>query len=1130
MTRRTAALLVCVLVGAMSAGRVSTQSSRLGYYRFPTISHETIVFTAEGDLWRVGVTGGVAQRLTTHPAQETRPAISPDGSTLAFSASYEGPTEVYTLPLSGGIPVRQTFDGGSALVVGWTSPTEVLYATRQFSSLPSTQLVKLDLKTHGRAIVPLAQASDGSYDAAGKSLFFTRLAFQGSHTRRYQGGTAQNLWRFTEGAEAVALTADHKGTSKTPMWWKGRVYFASDRDGSMNLWSMNESGGDLKQLTHHRDLEVQSPSLSDGRIVYQLGADLRLFDIESGADRAIPITLVSDFDQMRERWVTNAPEWISSAHLSPDGDRLVLTARGQVFVLPAEQGRIVEATRNNKVRYRNGRFMPDGKSLLALSDESGEVEFWRVPANGVGAPSPLTSDGKVLRWDGLPSPDGNLIAHTDKNQVLWVYDVAKKTQTKVAESLDGGFGDLAWSPDSRWLAFTAPAANQLTRIALFEVATGKVTAVTSDRYDSQSPAWSTDGKWLYFLSDRHFESVVGSPWGSRAPEPFFDKQTKVYGLALKRGERSPFAQDDELHPAKKDDKKDEKAEEKKEPEKKLAAGKDAGKKTAPAETKAAGAPADTSVAAAKKPSTPKVEIDLDGIESRLVELPIARGNYSDLSVDAKRLYFISRGRDDDKASLKTFPFDNKKPELETFADDVSSYELSLDSKKLLVTKGRSYYVLDAGAKAPAASEMAKKQVALKDWTFRLDPRDEWRQMFTEAWRLERDYFYDRKMHGLDWPAVKTKYAGLVDRVTDRDELSDVLAQMVSELSALHIFVRGGDRREGRDRVVPASLGARLSRDEAAGGYRVEHIYRTDPDVPSRLSPLLKPGVDVGEGDVIEMVNGTPVLTVPDIEMLLRSQADKQVLLRVKPKAGGASRETIVVPVGMDRDGELRYDEWEYTRRLEVEKSGSGHIGYVHLRAMGGSNIAEWFRDFYPVYNRDGLIIDVRQNRGGNIDSWILSRLLRKAWFYWQPRVGRPTWNMQFAFRGHVVVLCDQDTASDGEAFAEGFRRLGLGKVIGTRTWGGEIWLSSSNILVDRGIATAAETGVYGPEGQWLIEGHGVDPDIVVDNLPHATFKGGDAQLEAAVKFLQNEIATKPIPVPPPPPYPIKTGIAEKEKK
>jgi len=1090
-------LLVSLLIALCVP--TAAQKPQLGYYRFPAISSDTIVFVAEGDLWRVGIAGGVAQRLTTHPEEESRPAVSPDGKTVAFTATYEGPGEVYTLPIDGGVPVRQTWDASRPTWLAWAPDGDILFAARSYSTLPNVQLVRLNPTTGVRLLVPLAQASDGAYDSGGKVLFFTRLPFQGSHTRRYQGGTAQNIWRFGgSGTEATPLTGSYAGTSKTPMPWKGRIYFASDRSGSMNLWSMNERGGDLRQHTRHTEYEVQSPSLSNGRIAYQLGADLRVYDIASGSDRVVRITLASDFDQLRERWVKNATEWITSAHISPTGDRLVLTARGQVFVAPALQGRLVEATLNKLVRHRNARFFPDGQSLLTLSDESDEVEFWKIPANGIGATTQLTTDAKILRWDGLPSPDGNFIAHHDKDQQLWVFDIAKRVQKKITASAEGDFSDLSWSPDSRWLAYAAPTANLLTRIFLYEVATGRIVPVTSDRYDSGSPTWSPDGKWLYLLSDRNFESLVGSPWGSRQPEPYWDRKTKIYHVALKRGERSPFQPDDELQAAK------------------------AAQKPATTEEPTAKPGDKPTERAAEKPTEkpPVVTVDVDGLETRLLEVPLPPGNYSSLSMDAKRLYFISRptGRDG-KVALKTLALDNKRPEAETFTEDLQSYELSQDGKKILLRKGRDYYIVDAGAKAPA--DLAKSVVPLAAWTFHLDPRLEWRQMFVEAWRLERDYFYDRGMHGLDWPAIRARYLPLVDRVTDRSELSDVLAQMVAELSALHIYVRGGDQRDAGDDAWPASLGASLVRDQAAGGYRVAHIIRTDPDRPDRTVPLARPGVDVTEGDVIETVNGTPVLSAPDIAMLLRGQADKQVLLRVKPKAGVASRDVVVVPISAQAEDDRRYDEWEYTRRLAVEQAGKDQIGYVHLRAMGGGNMAEWMREFYPVFNRPGLIIDVRQNSGGNIDSWILGRLLRKAWFYWQPRVGQPYWNMQFAFRGHVVVLVNERTASDGEAFAEGFRRLGLGKLIGARTWGGEIWLSSNNFLVDRGIATAAENGVYGPEGQWLIEGHGVDPDIVVDNLPHETFGGKDAQLEAAMKHLQELIRTKPLPVPPPPPYPIK---------
>ncbi len=394
-------------------------------------------------------------------------------------------------------------------------------------------------------------------------------------------------------------------------------------------------------------------------------------------------------------------------------------------------------------------------------------------------------------------------------------------------------------------------------------------------------------------------------------------------------------------------------------------------------------------------------------------------------------------------------------------------------------------------------------------------------MFADAWRLERDYFYDRHMHGLDWKAVRAKYEPLVERVTEREELNDLLAQMVGELSALHIFVHGGDVRETPDPVTMGALGAVLERDDKAGGVVVKHIYRHDPDLPGEAAPLARPGVEVQEGDVITMVDGVDVLAAPDLGALLREKANRQMLVRVKQAKDGKTRDVLVKPMTTGEEASLRYAEWELTRRQKVEQAGGGRIGYLHLRAMGSGDMEQWERDYYPVFDRQGLIIDVRHNRGGNIDSWLLGKLLRKAWFYWQPRVGEPMWNMQYAFRGHIVVLVDEATASDGEAFAEGFRRLGLGKVIGTRTWGGEIWLSASNVLVDRGIATAAETGVYGPERQWLIEGHGVEPDIVVDNLPHETFTGRDAQLEAALKHLEALIQADPRPVPAAPPYPNK---------
>jgi tricorn protease len=1092
---------VCLALSLLAA---PVQAAPLGYYRQPALHKDTLVFVAEGDLWKVPVAGGTASRLTSHTAEERLPAVAPDGKTVAFVGGYEGPGEVYTMPLAGGPPRRLTWDGAKVGFVGWTPDGKVLIATDADATKPEQQLQILDPAGKGEAVrrtrVPLAQAAEGAFDPETKTLVFTRLPFQGSHTKRYRGGTAQNLWSYRDGDdEARPLTANYPGTSKSPMWWQGRVYFASDRDGTMNLWSMKPDGTDLKQHTKHAGWDVASPSLSEGKVAYQLGADIHVYDIAADRDALVPIRLDSDFDQTRERWVKSPVEYLTAAHVAKDGSKVALTARGRVFVAPASQGRFVEVTRKEGVRYRDARFLPDGKSLVALSDESGEVELWKLPANGVGPAAPWTKGGEVLRWDAIPSPDGKLIAHHDKDQRLFLYDVEKKEDRLIDSSVVDDFEDLRWSPDSRWLAYAVPGENMFRRIVIHDVEGKRNRFVTTDRYDSYSPAWSPDGKWLYFLSDRNLQSQVPSPWGTYQPEPYLAKKTRIYQLALTDGLRSPFALADELHekkePAKKDkkdEKKDEKKEEKKDGEKK----------------------------------EPLVRIDFDGIAARLYEVPIPAGDYRDLSVNEKALFYLSRTPGERASALAGVTIANENVEAKTVVSGVSNYELSGDGKKLLVRKGDALYVIDAAA-GPA--DLAKKDVDLSHWALSVVPREEWRQMFAEAWRLERDYFYDRGMHGVDWPAVRKKYEPLVERVASRAELSDLLAQMVSELSALHIFVRGGDARKGEDDVAPSSLGARLVRDEEAGGYRVEHVYKTDPDEPNLTGPLARPEAKVKEGDVIESVNGVATLSVADVGQLLRRKAGQQVLLRVKSGKGEA-RDVIVKPLTPEAAANLRYHEWEYTRRLAVEDQGKGEIGYLHLRAMGGANFTEFARNFYPVFNRQGLIIDVRHNRGGNIDSWIIARLMRKAWFYWSQRVGRkPLWNMQYAFRGHVVVLCDEWTASDGEAFCEGIKRLKLGTVIGTRTWGGEIWLSSSNFLVDKGIATSAEFGVYGPEGVWLIEGHGVDPDIVVDNLPHATFRGKDAQLEAAIKHLQKQIKEKPVETPAVPKGPAPGGVVKPKR-
>jgi tricorn protease len=1116
---RTAALFALCFAcsAALSAGESS--APRGGYYRYPSVHGDTVVFTSEGDLWSVGIRGGTARRLTSNSGVESMARISPDGVTVAFVGQYEGPSEVYTVPLAGGIPERRTWNG-DAIPEAWAPDGRLMVSTNRFSTLPDPKLVLLDNRG-SREILPLAEGSEAAYSADGHSLFFTRWRKQPSSTKRYQGGYNESLWRFDGAGEAVPLTADWAGTSRNPMFWNERIYFLSDRDGVMNVYSMDSQGHGVRQESHQHGFDIASASLSDGHVVYACGADLWSLDLQTGREEIIPISTASDFDQLREHWVKAPLNYLTSVHISPDGSRAVFTARGEVFTLPAKSGRIIKVAGTPGVRYREAQFLPDGKSVIAISTESGETELWKYPANGVGAPEQWTRNSKVLRWEGVPSPDGKWVAHRDKDQQLWIYDVGSRQDKRIAQSGYGDFANLTWSPDSRWLSFVQTAPNQFLQISIFSVESGAIQALTSDRYNSMNPAWSSDGKWLYFLSDRSLKTTVESPWGSRQPEPHFDRPVKIYQVALTQGLRSPFLPADELHPDKPGAKDEDKSGDAKSEDAKSA---DAGGADADS--------ADTKARAGKKPSSvvsgtrmPKdVKIDFSDLLSRLSEVPAPPGNYDNLQITDKRLCWLD-GSDEAprKLALQCLDIANRGDEPETIASDIKNFEISLDRKRMLVAKERAFYLLESDVKPGVFADqkaLAKAAIDLSGWSFFTNPRADFRGIFADVWRLERDYFYDRNMQGVDWNAMRARYLPLVDRVSDREELNDVIAQMVSELSALHIFVHGGDIRRPTDQVDLAALGARLRRDEKAGGFVVEHVYLHDPDLPNTAPPLDRPESRVKDGEVILSINGEAALSVPDERALLRGKAGSQVLLRVRSTAG-AARDVLVTPVKATEEANLRYAEWEYTRRLKVDSDSGGQIGYVHLRAMGPQDIEQWAREFYPIYKRAGLIIDVRHNHGGNIDSWLLEKLLRQAWFYWQPRVGDSDWNMQYAFRGHMVVLCDQETASDGEAFTEGFHRFKLGKTIGVRTWGGEIWLSSNNFEADGGIATAAELGVYGPEGKWLIEGHGVDPDIVVDNLPHETFAGADAQLKAALDLLKEQIRSDPRPVPAPPPYPNK---------
>lgn len=1057
-----------------------------GWFRHPAIHGDTIVFTAEGDLWTVAASGGTARRLTSHLGEESHAAISPDGRWLAFSGHYGEAPSVHVMPLAGGQPQQVSGDEVPARVLGWSGDGRVLYASTGDSGMTwSSVVVAVSPQTLEREVLPLADANDAAVDDDGRWLYFTRfgLGVTGDNARGYRGGALAQLWRFDlrEGGEAQRI-GPRQANLRQPLWAGGRLLVIADLDGRDNLWSLAADGSQPRQLTAHRDFSVRSARSDGRRVVYQHGADLRLLDLADGTDTRVPVRLVSDFDQRREHWLERPLRFLEGTAFAPAGDRVALTVRGQVLLAAPGDVRRTLLGAPAGSRLRQPVLSPDGAHVYAICDATGEEEIWRFPSDG-GPGRALTGNGDSRRWQLWLSPDGRWLAHDDKRGRLWLLDTGNGTNRLIDDGgPDGneGYAGLAWSPDSRHLVLARQTREVgRDRLALYSLADGKLHWLTSDRYHAHSPVFSPDGKWLWFLSDRQFELANGSPWGDRNTGPQFNRRTRIYALALQPGNRFPFLPETELSLA-----------------------------------EAADEPAGKGDRRNGKDPGPPPALEREGLAQRLYQVPLPGGEYRRLRADRERLYFLDgRGR---STSLKYLPIGNRGDKPTQVIGGVAGYDLSADGSKLFLHlagdgdsgatgKPPRFLVAEAASKLP--EDRQRITIGLDDWTLRIDPPAEWRQMFADAWRLHRDHFYDPAMRGVDWPALRQRYQALLPRVSDRLELDDLLAQMMAELGALHSQVRGGDFRQAPALVRNAHLGARLS--PVADGLRIDHILRGPPELPDQAAPLAAPGVDARPGDVITAVNGRPVRDLATLTAVLHNQAGRQVLLELR--RGQAGHRTVAVAVDSARLAQLRYSDWVESRRERVAQAGDGRIGYLHLYAMGGNDMAAFARDFYAQFDRPALIVDVRRNRGGNIDSWVIEKLLRRAWAFWQRPHGQPYTNMQQAFRGHLVVLTDALTYSDGETFAAGVQALGLAPLIGTRTAGAGIWLTGRNTLVDRGLARVSEFPQYDIDGRWLIEGVGVQPDIEVDNLPHATFNGGDAQLDAAIDWLQRRLAEEPVP-------------------
>ncbi len=1082
------------------APRASAQTKLL---RFPDIQGDRVAFSYAGDIWTAPAAGGTATRVTAHAGIEVFPKFSPDGKWLAFTGQYDGDEQVYVVPAAGGLPRQLTFYpahgpltarwGYDNQVYGWSRDGKsVLYRSlRDGFDLTDSRLYTVGLEGGLPEPLPMPVSGSGDFSPDMKKVAYSPLVRDFRTWKRYEGGWAQDLWIFDIATGQAENFTHHPRSDRDPMWIGGKVYFSSDRDGTLNLYSYDVASKETRQLTHGATYDLRWPSSDHAsRVVYELGGELQVFDISAGGSHPIPITVPNDGVAMRSSRIP-AEKNIEDFALSPKGERALFVARGDVFTAPIEKGPTRNLTNSSNAHDKWARWSPDGKTIAFMSDRSGEDEVWTVNQDGTGEAQQLTTGGQAMRYAPEWSPDGKRIAFSDKDGRIFVLTVATKELKEVANETRGQVRDYTWSPDSRFLAFTLSDDNRQGSIWIWSQAEGKLRRATGEIWNEQSPTWDPEGNYLFYLSDREFAPQISSVEWNYAT----DRTTGIFALALKKDTPAPFPpESDEVKP-------DDAAKDKKDD----AAGKDKDNKDKKDE----------------KEKTVEVRIDWDGLSGRVARVPVDSENYDGLAAVKGHLLYVRAtpfyyGREADvKPSLRIFSMKDRKEEV--LVEDAGGFVVSGDGSKVLVAQQGGYSLYDAKAKA----KDSKKGVSTKGLVCDRVPAQEWAQIFDEVWRRYRDWFYVANMHGYDWKALRDRYRPLVAHVAHRSDLNYVIGEMVAELNIGHAYITGGDW-EMPDRPAVALPGAHFVVDRTADRIRIDRIFRGENEEPRYRSPLTEIGVDVREGDYLLAIDGIELHAADDPYRVLRNRADRPVELTVnaKPEMKGA-RKVRFNPI--TSENELRYLAWVEKNREQVTKATGGRVGYLHIPDMGADGIREFIKWFYPQIKKEGLILDDRSNGGGNVSQMIIERLRRQLL---SVRFGRTnddfTTYPSAVFNGPMVCLLNETSASDGDIFPAMFRRSGLGPLIGKRSWGGVVGISSRGPLVDGGSVSVPESGTNAPTGEFIIEGHGVDPDIEVDNDTKSIIDGKDLQLERAILEVTKLMKTKPGVKPVRPPDPVKT--------
>jgi tricorn protease len=1086
---RAAAILVCLSLASPAA------ATKL--LRFPNVWHDRVVFSYAGDLWTVGTQGGTAARLTANPGLELFGKFSPDGRFIAFTGQYGGDEQVYVIPSDGGAPKQLTFYpaagpladrwGYDNQVYGWTPDgTAILFrSARDGFTLTDSKLYTVPMGGGAATALPMPVSGAGDFSPDGKRIVYSPLWRDFRSEKRYQGGWANDLYIFDLAHPALLQVTDDPRTDRDPMWIGDAIYFNSDRTGVFNLFRYDIATRQIKQITHYQDWDVRWPSAdTEGQIVYESDGELHIYDTRDDRDRALSIVVPADATTTRPQPV-NAADNIESLTLSPGGERVAIVARGDVFSVPVEHGVTRNLTQSSSAHDREAAWSTDGRRLAYVSDRSGEEEIY-VQAQDGNAPAVQVTSGSSARfysprWSG----DDKRIAVGDNTGRLYVIEVATKRCITIVKDPAELAQDYRWSPDGQYLSYSVNEPNGFSGVFIWSVADGKSRRVTPPLFNAHSPAWAPNCELLYFLSEREYQPLLSTIEFDFAT----DRQTGIFAVSLRKDVKNPYGiRNDEPGDANDGDT-------------------DGGKQKAKAKV--------------------PMKIEFEGIEQRAIRVPLEADDLTHLEAGDEALLYQRSGPfyfgRESGVKPTVMAYSIKDREAKSVAEDVTAWSATADGKHVLArlsSKEIKYFEVGTGSKNQ--SEDAKTVSVAGLVTTRI-PAAEWREIFAEVWRRYRDYFYVENMHGYDWQKLREKYEPLLGFVGSRADLNYVIGEMIAELTVQHAYIEGGDLGLPK-RPFVALPGARFELDATTGRYRIAKIFAGQNEEERYRSPLTEVGVDVRVGDYVLAINGRELKAGTDPYELLQAAPNQPAEWRVSATADGKVARTIrYQPLGNENG--LLYLAWVNENRARVDRMSRGRVGYIHLPDMGEAGIREFIKWWYPQIRKEGLVVDVRDNGGGDISELLIERLARTLHgtnfarnhdaVDTYPRVVQP---------GPKVALINEETASDGDIFSNAFRQWEIGALIGKRTWGGVVGIADHGPLLDGGTVFVPEFGTADENGRWIIEGHGVDPDIVVEQDPVEVLKGHDPQLERGVQEIMKRLPAMPAGLPQRAAPPVKTGM------